>query len=299
LLCTNISGKYFLIKSAKTNVGIYVSFSLFLAAFVVVFMFIFSSINIQKKLEKIIYYDCKYFDPQIMNKENYFIKLKVNNVNENPINNNPVILTTQPVGSQLFAKHHNRINSNAKLIANDGEKIDNLQKLKLEENNLNKIVEETEIKVKGFSCIQINENDSQGKGNDNVILNNNFIENIESEANKISPETSNKNENEIDVKITIPDYNSLTMLDSVRYDKRTFKTYLLDNIIMHHKILGLIFQISLIHPIFIRINELIFEVSLTFAINALLFTDTNIDKRASSPYKVSLYLTLSMTSFIH
>jgi hypothetical protein len=100
---------------------------LFLAAFVVVIIFIFSSINIQKNLEKIICYDCKYFDPKIMNKEINFIKLKVNNVNENPINNNPVILATQPVGSQLFAKHHNKVNSNTELIADDGEKIDNLQ----------------------------------------------------------------------------------------------------------------------------------------------------------------------------
>jgi hypothetical protein len=89
------------------------------------------------------------------------------------------------------------------------------------------------------------------------------------------------------------------MLESIKYDKRSFKTYLLDNIITHHKILGLIFQISLIHPTFIRINELIFEVSLTSTINALLFTDTNIDKRANSPYKVLLYLIFSMTSFIH
>jgi hypothetical protein len=53
--------------------------------------------------------------------------------------------------------------------------------------------------VESFSCIQTKENDNQGKENDNIVLNNNFVENIESEANKISPETNNKNENEIKI----------------------------------------------------------------------------------------------------
>jgi hypothetical protein len=249
-------------------------------------MTIFISTNIKKNLEKIIHYDCKVFNMQ-MNKESYFIKEK--NINEGfvcPSNNNSMALISQPVGADMTNKCHNRVSSNVVFLSNDGQQP---QKLKLKENNYDEVDDvDLNKSLSDQNVNKIEEKDKNNKDNmdniDNIILNNNYIENNESETKKGSPETSCKSD--IKVKITIPDYNSLTMLESIKFDKRSFKGYLIDNTITHHRILGLIFIKSLFNPLFIRVNELIFEISLTFAISALLFTDTYIDERANDPYKV-------------
>jgi hypothetical protein len=88
----------------------------------------------------------------------------------------------------------------------------------------------------------------------------------------------------------MPDYESLSMREKIKYDRRSFWAFFIDHLIDNQRILNLIFKRSLFHPFFIRINEFIFELSLTFATNALLFSDSYIDARANDPRRVNIFI---------
>jgi hypothetical protein len=126
-------------------------------------------------------------------------------------------------------------------------------------------------------------NDKEG------VAYNNFIVDAEDGKSSSTKDTRRME----DVRVTIHDYHCLSMKESIVYDKRSFKNYLVDHIKEHHRLMSLIFKTSLIHPVFIRTNELIFEMSLQFSISALLFTDTYIDDRAKNPNNVSLFINLA------
>jgi hypothetical protein len=212
-------------------------------------------------LLKIIHYDCKSYKPNL-SKEDYFINQKIDNSASQIVNPLPV-----QVGARMFENRSalERGTESHAFTSNNSP-----QKLNLKEN----VVE---------NDLQQSHSNIQSK--DHSVAVNNFIEDDIS-SKKDSLEEKDK---KISVSITMQDYHSLTLKESIKFDKRTFKAYLADNIIENHKIINLIFKKSLLHPLFIRINELIFDLSLTFAINALLFSDNYIDARANDPHKVKTF----------
>jgi hypothetical protein len=87
--------------------------------------------------------------------------------------------------------------------------------------------------------------------------------------------------------ITIKDYEYLqTIKDCMKFNKRTFKSYLWDGLVYKHRLLSVIFKHSLIDPFYLRISKLIFDISLTFGLNAMTYSDYYIEIRALSRDKV-------------
>jgi hypothetical protein len=212
-----------------------------------------------------------------MNKENYFIHGKIDNLKEAAPSNNNTILVSPVVGAKTpLGNNANQLKSSSEIELINEDSLQ--QKLRLKENKVDESNDiESQVKPEpDFSDIRESKN----------IGVNNFIEKEEVGTRRGSQNQFKKND--IKANITIEDYHSLTLSESIKYDKRTFMTYLFDNIIEEHRLLSLIFKRSLFDPVFIRINELIFELSLSFSMNALLFSDQYVDARASSPNKVSL-----------
>jgi hypothetical protein len=89
--------------------------------------------------------------------------------------------------------------------------------------------------------------------------------------------------------ISIPDYDALSPRDLIQYDKRTPMAYFKDILIVDHTILSLIFRKSLKDPLFIRVVMLVFNLSMQFALNAMVYTDDVIDQKQIKQ-DVSIYL---------
>jgi hypothetical protein len=116
-----------------------------------------------------------------------------------------------------------------------------------------------------------------------VTIQNNYIiaDDQRSEARVITEEDKLTN-----VKITFQDYKSLKV-NEYHYDRRSFSVYFKDEILTHHRLLSVVFNTSLMDPLYIRLHRIIFEFSLTFALSAILFSDSYIDSRASNSSNVN------------
>jgi hypothetical protein len=87
---------------------------------------------------------------------------------------------------------------------------------------------------------------------------------------------------------TLRDYEELSPFDAVLCDKRPFKQMFLDNLTDEHVVVELIWRVSILNPLWIRILYFFFNLSINFAMNALFFSDALIDKRTESSESVSL-----------
>ena len=67
------------------------------------------------------------------------------------------------------------------------------------------------------------------------------------------------------------------------YDKRSFFKLYIDDLRENHIILTIFLKNSLLYPKWIRIIWLLYNISLTFFLNGLLFTDGYIDNRIMIP----------------
>jgi hypothetical protein len=93
----------------------------------------------------------------------------------------------------------------------------------------------------------------------------------------------------INTPITNRDYEQLSVEERVQYDKRPFCILFWEGIKKGHDIISLFFRRSLIHPFFIRCMLFSFTLSMTFAMNAVLYDDTYIDKRRISTDKDKVF----------
>lgn len=66
----------------------------------------------------------------------------------------------------------------------------------------------------------------------------------------------------------------------MKYDSRSFFKYMKDSLVEEHPLLNLLFKKSLKHPVDIRVLLFFTSFNITFATNALLFSDDYIDQRA-------------------
>jgi hypothetical protein len=149
----------------------------------------------------------------------------------------------------------------------------------------NKNIENDSLNIVNDNKLILKENQYK---NDKQLIVNNFVENG---GNK--DEIINYTEKcEISLthtktfSITHNDYESLSIKESIRYDNRDFKTFLIDQIKQQQRIISLIYKVSLMDPFFLRINKLVFELSMSFAMSAIVFSDTYIDERAVSDDRV-------------
>jgi hypothetical protein len=86
--------------------------------------------------------------------------------------------------------------------------------------------------------------------------------------------------------ISLRDYTCLDAKDIPVYDLRPTGTYIKDEIYSRHRLLSVLLKSSIMDPVIIRSTKLVFHLSSCMASSALCFTDSEIDNRANSPYKV-------------
>jgi hypothetical protein len=239
------------------NIGLYVTIALAsINTFLLLLVNMFIKTEIRLDIRKIIYNDCRFFDKESMVVKKYFKRNASNNETQKVVNNNKLftrnVQNPQPVGG---SEDQNILNLN--------------------------------VKTNDADILFTNKNNEE-----RIAQHNNYLEEMNDKANI----SENNNENEAEVKcdeidynipITIGDYEQLGPIDIIQYDKRSFWKYLTDKLIMDHTIVSLIFKRSLFDPFYIRILKLVFQVSLQFYANALLFTDDYIDARALDQEKVN------------
>jgi len=80
---------------------------------------------------------------------------------------------------------------------------------------------------------------------------------------------------------TYKDLNSLTKEQSVVYDNRNFGDYVKETIIYGHPVISLFTKISVFEPLFIRISMFFFDLTFTFALNAIFYSDAYITATAN------------------
>jgi hypothetical protein len=236
------------------NIGLYVTIVLVsVNTFLLLLINMFIKTEITLDIGKIIYFDCRFFDKDSMVLKKYFKRNTSNNKIMKNDNNKKLFAPTNALGPQAVGSDQQILNLN----------------------------------VKNEDMHILDKNDEE-----RIAQHNNYLEDINDKGNISEDNNENKIE-EANVKekynspITIGDYEQLGPLDIIRYDKRSFCKYLSDKLIMDHTIVSLIFKKSLFDPLYIRILKLVFQVSLQFCANALLFTDDYIDARALDQQKVN------------
>jgi hypothetical protein len=234
-----------------------------------------------------------------MKTEDYFLKNNIVPLIEVALesNNNSAVIYPQPVAATRILQGHGRQGSCNQLLMSSSKnpKKRNSQNQDFIILNENKITQDDNVNKENLDSNRLQSNEAlkdsiiqthninDNEMNENIIVNN-YIENADQLNSSSNFKNSQITENRII--ITLKDYKSLTMKESIIYDKRLFKTYFFDKLIECHRILNLIFVVSIFKPRYIRINETIFDFSLNFSIGAFLFVDSYIDARANSPQKV-------------
>jgi hypothetical protein len=246
------------------------------------------------QLNKYIKNDCKIFDKGTMNMSEYFLNNKIVLI-EAPDSSQPngdeivpvgVVINKQqqPIEESKSFQTDMSNNNYSKLILADNiiESNKDTELNKLETNNdivsdlknkftvikpenyLTKVVEVKSFEHAKAMSINIQANEKEDKS-ENIEINNLIIE-----------------------EPTVKDYDELTRHEQLMYDRRSFSTYLKEGIINEHRIINILFKKTLFHPFYIKVNKLIFELSMGLALNALMYTANYIDQRATANDKVKL-----------
>src|SRR5690606_28479715 len=100
--------------------------------------------------------------------------------------------------------------------------------------------------------------------------------------NELVNETNTTDSNKKLNKITLKDYDSLELGEIIDYDHRSSLKYIKDDIIINHSLVSVLFKTSILDPVYIRSTRLVFQISMNFAFNAILFTDNYIDARVNN-----------------
>jgi hypothetical protein len=260
------------------NIGVYVGFSLLIISFVFTSMLLFLNGGIANKIAKIYYFDCKNFDQVTMDKEHYFTKGLVKLLNNSPgnagvtqvINKSPPNVGKNP---SRFIKSYAYDQSPTRKVINSPSPSPIVPKLILNEND---------FKI-DLECAEVGQADVVIVVSPRTVQNN-YIQEADDQISEIRVITEEK-PSCVPVRVTLQDYRSLNIKE-LHYDKRSFWNYFRDEIIVHHRLLSIFFKTSLLNPIHLRVNKLIFEFSMTFALSAILFNDTYIDNRAKDSQNV-------------
>lgn len=90
--------------------------------------------------------------------------------------------------------------------------------------------------------------------------------------------------------ITLKDYDELNPYEAMIYDKRSFAVLFFDHLKKENILFNLLFNYSVIEPLWIRIIMFYFQLSLMFASSAFFFSDDYIDARASLPENQRVFI---------
>jgi hypothetical protein len=236
-----------------------------------------------KDLEKIIFYDYRGFDPAKMDPEVYFLGKEVvkdvelgkpacGNDKDHVVGNTDFNLI--PTDTDRVPKVTDGANDNVlQLKDNHDIGTDNVIGQKTTMTNLDNFEDED----KGKSDKHVGKQLSSAK--DAVVVDTAITENT---TNIYKPKV-----------ITIPDYDSLAPIDCLTYDKRTNMRYIKDLMVLQHPIISLIFKKSFLDPLFLRILQLIFALTLQVGINAMLYTDGYLDARKDSDIDPGFFYSLT------
>jgi hypothetical protein len=93
-------------------------------------------------------------------------------------------------------------------------------------------------------------------------------------------------ENKYDTPITLKDYELLSPQETVIHDRRSLVKILKDLVFTNHRVASIFMKSSIIDPVFIKVLKFSFHGSLAFGLNAMVFSDVFIEKRATSSNKV-------------
>jgi hypothetical protein len=232
------------------NIGLYISIILcFLSTVAMLLIDLLLPIDIVGKLDRIIYSDCKFYDKKVITANDYFRPEAKNELGPRGVG--------KPSETEKRDILNNGMINHEILVLNENK-----------DNNNNKSLASDEGEVQHNNFIDRSFNDNGG-----VI--------IDDKDNMKAYETSIKNQT------TYNDYEELGPEDILEFDKRRFTKFLSDELVMNHRVVSIFFKRSIIDPQNIRLNKLVFEISLQFFTNALLFTDDYINSRAVSGLKVT------------
>jgi hypothetical protein len=138
------------------------------------------------------------------------------------------------------------------------------------------------LTIEERNILQLYENKATVTDREDILINNKV------ELNSSHKKNTNNDMTNITVErtITLQDYEELTPAKQLTYDKRKNLSFLKDQLAIDHPLFSLLFKRSLIDPLFLRVYQLVFSLSMQFAANAMFYTDSYIDKRLNNQAQV-------------
>jgi hypothetical protein len=174
--------------------------------------------------------------------------------------------------------------------------------LKLKENNISEM-----DSVEGANkTVDINFKQEGGDGND-IKIHNNFVKPQPEEL----PQTENPTIGGVDTQIpnavretnsksiTIKDYESFDLRELILHDSRSFITYFWNTLVRRNLILSVFCKHSILDPVYLRIAKLTFWINLSVGLSAYIFSDKYIERRLTSPKKVTSIFNNSIILYQH
>ena len=178
----------------------------------------------------------------------------------NLANRSSVDFSQYPIFPWILSKYQNNIN---------------LQEKKYE--NKNKISDD----VKNYIILKINNEISNDKTTiDQTNLYSPNLKEIETYKNR--PKIKNYG---LDPghEVTLKDLEDLPPKEAILYDKRPFLILFVDFVLEDHILLVLFFKTSIMKPLWLRMINLDFNLSIIFAMNSMFYTDELISASADVP----------------
>jgi hypothetical protein len=214
-------------------------------------LFLHNKRNIVKNMKKIIYNDCKHYDPKDMLADEYFL------------DELPQLENEKAKKNEKEERNENEIQN-----GNNNEHKDTSRELKSMETNIN--------------VLNLRDNEANYTQVNDAHQVNNFV------GTQVKHDISIDNKAKKDEKIvSLLDYETLSHHELLKYDKRTTFSFFKDVLITEHSLFTLLFKRSLKDPTFIKLLQLVFTLSMQFGLNAMLITNATIDQNANQPNQVT------------
>jgi hypothetical protein len=247
------------------------------------------------QLNQFINNDCRIFEKGSMDMAEYFLNNKIVRIEAlNP--NQPNVDQIIPVG--VAVNKQQQLVERSKSIIQPNTSHENYSRLNLADNVIetNKDIELNSLEsVNNLPANNFLKSKLSNKPENSMMK---VIEEKNPDDEKADEKEDDEDKDNIDrnnlsiEEPTAKDYSELSRHEQLIYDKRSFGAYLKEAVINEHRIISILFKKTLFHPLFIKVNKLIFELSMGLAINALMYTANYIDKRATANDKVSHLITL-------
>jgi hypothetical protein len=218
-------------------------------------------------VDKLIYMDCKFYDPLKATAEEFFIR-KVNNLYEKSDVNKPATaLKVQPMTGRPLNEDIPESNT-----VDYGD-----NQMNLRENQFNIHEFDNNVVLNNFMLGDAGDRDYQARRPSIQITNNN-----NSNENRLAELHKNP--------ITLNDYESLSSRDAIKFDFRTLGGYMTDEITKRHIFFSLFIKHSIVDSSGIRVLKFIFTTHMLVGFNAFVITDDYIDALAMKQSVICLFI---------